>query len=506
MKQLGIIDSAFTNLEHPNAPQHVGGLGIYDPSTAPDGFVRFKQVLDNFEERLKKVSLFRTRLVEVPLGLDRPYFVIDKNFDVEFHIRHIALPKPGDWRQLCIQVARLHSRPLDMTRPLWECYVIEGLDNVPGVAPGGFAVYTKMHHCLVDGAGGQDFMTVLHDLKPNPDPVEDGEAKEIIAQTQPSDMGLIGRAVLNKVKGLPTDIRSFFSLGSDLLRTAINMRRGELPKFTAGGPKSRFDEPVGPHRVYDALTFDLDEIKAIKDKAGTTINDVLITVVAGALREYFLAKDELPEDPLALGMPVNMRSRKGETEDANQIGTIVAEVHTDIADPKKRLYAIQESITAAKQLIDTPFVDLTKIAGYFSPMISKRAAKLYADSELTRFLPIGNCGIVTNIVGAPIQLYCAGAKLTNYHVVGLLTAGCGLCHAAFTMNNEMSLSFLADRDAMPDPEFYRQCVENSYAALKDAVLAVPQEAATKSAPSAKAAIPIREVSSGNGQGQADATT
>ena len=170
----------------------------------------------------------------------------------------------------------------------------------------------------------------------------------------------------------------------------------------------------------------------------------------------------------------------------------------------KRLRAIQASIAKAKQLIDTPFVDMTKIAGYFSPMISKRAARLYADNELTRFLPIGNCGIVTNIVGAPIQLYCAGAKLTNYHCFGLLTPGCGLCHAAFSMNNEMSLSFLADRDAMPDPEFYRECVENSYAALKDAALAAPQVSAAKTK-STKRAVPIREPASGNGKGRPDAT-
>ena len=131
MKQLGILDSAFVNLEQTNTPQHVGGMGIYDPSTAPGGFVRFKDVIASFERRLGDLPLFRTRLVEVPGGLDRPYWIKDANFDVEFHLRHIALPQPGDWRQLCIQTARLHSRPLDMSRPLWEAYIIEGLDNIP---------------------------------------------------------------------------------------------------------------------------------------------------------------------------------------------------------------------------------------------------------------------------------------------------------------------------------------------------------------------------------------
>jgi diacylglycerol O-acyltransferase len=158
MKQLGVLDSAFINLEQPNTPQHIGGLGIYDPSTAPGGFVRFKQVISSFERRLATMPLFRTRLVEVPGGLDKPYWMRDENFDVEFHLRHIALPHPGDWRQLCIQAARLHARPLDMTRPLWEVYIIEGLDKIPNIPQGSFAVYTKIHHSLVDGAGSQGFM------------------------------------------------------------------------------------------------------------------------------------------------------------------------------------------------------------------------------------------------------------------------------------------------------------------------------------------------------------
>jgi len=469
MKQLGIVDSTFANLEHPTCPQHVGGLGIYDPSSAPGGFVRFKQVLANYEQRLKSIPLFRTRLVEVPLGLDRPYFVVDKNFDVEFHIRHIALPKPGDWRQLCIQVARLHARPLDMRRPLWECYVIEGLDKVPGTAPGSFAVYTKIHHCLVDGAGGQSFMTVLHDLEPEPDPVSPDEFEEL-SDVQPSDTGLLGRALANKVRNAWSDMRGVLGVGSDVVKTIWRIRNGELPEYTPGGAKSRFDNPVGPHRVFDAMSVNLDELKAIKDATGTTINDVVVTIVAGAIREYLADKDESPEEPLALAIPVNMRTRKGETQDANQIGTIMSNAHIGIANPKKRLRAIQKSINEAKAFIDTPLAAVSKITGYFSPLFAKPAANLYVEGELTRFLPTGNCGIVTNMRGAPIQLYSAGARMTHYHCIGVLTPGCGLCHAAFSMNNQMSLAFLADRDTMPDPDFYRQCLENSFEALKKAVL------------------------------------
>ncbi len=156
----------FLQIERGNVYLHVAGLAIYDPSTAPGGAVRFKDVLRFFAAQVSRQPLLRRRLVQVPLSLDRPYWIDDGELDVEFHVRHIALPHPGDWRQLCIQVARIHSRPLDRSKPLWEAYVIEGLHNVPGVPPGSFALYTKMHHALIDGESGTELNKALHSLTP----------------------------------------------------------------------------------------------------------------------------------------------------------------------------------------------------------------------------------------------------------------------------------------------------------------------------------------------------
>src|SRR5438067_7962319 len=159
MQQLSGLDASFLYFETPNAPMHVGGISIYDQSTAPNGAVTFKGILENSEKRLHLVRAFRQRIVRVPFDLDHPYWVEDQDFDLEYHVRHIALPKPGDWRQLCIQVARLHSRILDASRPLWEVYVIEGLDNVEGVPPGSFAVMQKTHHAAVDGVSGMEILS-----------------------------------------------------------------------------------------------------------------------------------------------------------------------------------------------------------------------------------------------------------------------------------------------------------------------------------------------------------
>ena len=170
MQQLSGMDASFIYFETPNAPVHIFSCSIYDPSTAPSGKVTFKGILDHYERRLHVSRTFRQKLVQVPMGLDHPYWIEDRDFDLEYHVRHIALPAPGDWRQLCIQVARLHSRPLDLNRPLWEATVIEGLDNVEGVPPGSFAVMQKTHHAAIDGVSLLEIISAVHDHEPDAEP------------------------------------------------------------------------------------------------------------------------------------------------------------------------------------------------------------------------------------------------------------------------------------------------------------------------------------------------
>ena len=179
MQQLSGQDASFVYLETPSTPMHIGSVGIYDPSTAPGGFVRFKDILSFIESRLSGARSFRQRLVRVPFDLDHPYWIEDPDFDIEYHVRHIALPKPGDWRQLCIQVARLHARPMDLSKPLWEFTIIEGLDNIPGLPPGCFALLAKVHHAAIDGMSGVEMSAAIHDTtadKPDRIPADDWKA------------------------------------------------------------------------------------------------------------------------------------------------------------------------------------------------------------------------------------------------------------------------------------------------------------------------------------------
>ena len=490
MKQLGILDSAFLNLEQTNTPQHVGGMGIYDPSTAPGGLVRFKQVISTFERRLGENPLFRTRLVEVPGGLDRPYWIKDANFDVEFHLRHIALPYPGDWRQLCIQVARLHSRPLDLSRPLWEAYIIEGLDNIPNLPKGSFAVYTKMHHALVDGAGGANFMSVLHDLVANPDLAEEPDAEPRLVDNQPSRGELLTRASINGVKNTGQLLVGTAKNTRDMGKYALQIARKEIPAPDVSAPKTSLNNPVGPHRVFDAAEFPLGGFKDIKDYAGVKLNDVALAVIGGALTRYLEANNEFPEGSLAASLPLNMRTRRGVTDDNNQVGSVFASLHSDIKDPIARLSAVHESTLEAKEYGEaSPMVDVLKLAGVFSPFIAKSVAGFWSRNNPSKHIPVNISTVISNVAGPDFPLYCAGARMVDYYGLGVLTPGIGIFHLVFSYSGKVTLSVLADREIMPDPELYHDCLVASYEELYAAVSALKSPAnASKAEVKAKAKI------------------
>jgi len=472
MKQLGVLDTAFVNMEHRNTPQHIGAFGIYDPSTAPGGFVRFKDVIARFEKKLNRLPLFRTRIVQVPGGHDRPYWVKDANFDVEFHMRHIALPQPGDWRQLCILISRIHARPIDMSRPLWEAYIIEGLDNMEGLPKGCFAIYTKIHHSLVDGGGGSSFLSVLHDLEPNPvDDEADSEPQiknEIfLADKEPSGIQLRANALFNRISNYSNMMRSAVPLAKTIATSAYGLARGTIPMPPLKGPKNRFAKPVGPYRVMEAAMLDLDGFKLIKNATGTTVNDVALTVIAGGMRKYLEKHGELPTESLTAALPMDMRSRRGDNQENNQLGSAFTLLHTDIADPLERLMAIHHSADEAKKFCETtPMADALKLAGLFSPRMTSSLLKFYVDNKLSQHLPVNISTVISNVPGPNFPLYSCGAKLVRYHGIGLLTPGVGLFHLIFSYCGTLSITILADREILPDPSLYKKCVEDSYQELK----------------------------------------
>ncbi len=448
-------------------PMHIGGLAIYDQSTAPGGAVTFKGILKFFEKRLHKARAFRQRLVTVPMSLDYPYWIEDPDFDLEFHVRHIALPKPGDWRQLCIQAARLHARPLDTTRPLWEAYVIEGLDNVAGVPEGSFALVTKFHHAAIDGVSGAEISAAIHDASPE-DTVEPPE-NNWNPERFPTAMELLGRTAMTTAKK-PFE---FASLMARNVPTAWRFGRGLFNKelhLTTNVPRTRFNGNVSPHRVFDARSFSLDDVRAIKSRVeGATVNDVIVSVCGGALRQYLESKGELPEESLVAMAPVSARPEQMRKAAGNMVSTMSLPVRSDIANPLERLRAVHAESVQAKKLTRTVGASLVAEFAHFLPSTTTGLmATAYGRYGLAKHLPPACNTVITNVPGPNFPLYSMGSRMVASFGLGPITHGVGLFQPVIGYNGQITVSAISCREMMPDPAFYCDCLTESFEELKKA--------------------------------------
>jgi diacylglycerol O-acyltransferase len=501
MKQLSGTDNLFLQLERGDQYMHVAGLGIYDPSTAPGGKVRFKDVLRFFETRFDTLPVFRRRLVTVPLDLDRPYWIEDPHIDVEFHVRHIALPAPGDWRQLCIQVARIHSRPLDRSKPLWEAYVIEGLDNIPGLPPGSFALYIKFHHCAVDGEAGTEIMRAIHSTT-----VEDfaeGPAGTRYRDREPSGVELYARAVANGAGRVPKFAR--FSVETASRLAAIGAGSvNDLPKFLEAielpnvaaiaaklrkPPATRFQGKVSAHRVVDVLGLPLATMKSIRARLPeATINDLFMTTVGGALHEYLGSKGELPDQTLTCMVPMSFRGADKAADVGNQVGMAVMPLHTEIQDPIDRLHAIRRGAAKAKAM-----------AGVLGRDVAAKVFDILpaaASEFVTRKLVLPQMSIVvSNVRGPDVPWFMAGARLVNFAPVSIAFDGLGLNVTGFSYNGTLWICFVACRNMLPDPAFFADCLRNAFHSLEHAAL---QHESERDAP-APASTPVQKVRRARGK-------
>jgi WS/DGAT/MGAT family acyltransferase len=464
MQQLNGLDSAFLFMETPNAPMHFGSVAIFDPSTAPGGAVRFKRIIQTLEERAHLAPYLRQRLFEVPFNLDFPYWVRDESFDPEFHIRHIALPKPGDWRQLCIQVARLQSRALDRSKPLWELYVIEGLDNVAGIPKGCFALVTKTHHAAVDGKSSYDISSALCDPTPEIRQLEGADKWK--ADKAPTLLELAAMAHENAVK----KPRRYMDFLAKTLQSWEGLAKSINEGALAPGPRvprTRFNRVLSQHSVFEGVTFPLEDIKSIKNRAGGTVNDAMLAICAGALRRYLQEKDELPEEPLVSMCPISVRDPGVKGGAGNQVVSMSVSLHTDIADPGKRLEAICASTRNAKEATNAlDAKSLIQMADFIPTQLSALGARVAAENGLANFMaPVVNT-VITNVPGVQHPIYSNGAQLVRGWGLGPCTDGNGLFHSIGSYCGEVYIGVTCCRTMMPDPARYAECLNESFKELR----------------------------------------
>jgi len=468
MQQLTGQDASFLYFETARTPMHIGSIQIYEQKDLPGGVQGFKNILAQVESRLHMARTFRQKVVRVPFSLDHPYWIEDKDFDLEFHVRHIRLPKPGDWRQLCIQVARLHGRPLDLSKPLWEFTIIEGLDNIEGLPPDCYAIVSKVHHACVDGVSGIDMIEAIHDLDPTRPNLQPSD-KPWKGEDEPSPFELLTRASINNALQPFRFAEVAARTIPALAKLGEGVREGRFSAMKPV-PRTRFNGTVTAHRVVEGRSFDLKAFRAMKNVVPkATVNDVVLTVCGGALRKYLDAKNELPEQSMIAMAPISVRATSERGAMGNQVAAMNVAIGTHIADPIKRLEAVHADAASSKEMTNAVGAKLMTDYSQFIPSTTAAlATRLYTRLGMANTTnPPFNC-VITNVPGPQVPLYCAGARMVAHYGLGPVFDGMGLIFPVVSYCGRITISVTACREMLPDPEFFAQCLESSFADLQAA--------------------------------------
>ena len=472
MKQLSGVDASFLYMESGTSFGHVSGLAIFARPDDPD-WSPYEVLRERLARHLPDMEPLRRRLVEVPLQLDHPFWIEDPDLDLEFHLRESALPAPGTDDKLVQLVARLVGRAMDRGHPLWEVYVIEGLSEDR------FAVLTKLHHATIDGALGAELMKIIYDHQPDA-PGDPAEAALPPAERMPSPAQVLSWALLGMVrkpdKFVRLQVRALRALGeltrnrgltglADLARTIPNpvgARVAARRERTADGPPAPpetvapptpFNAAITPHRRVAVRSVPLDDIKAIKQRAGTTVNDVVMAVCAGALRQYLLDRDALPDRPLVGMVPVSTRTGAEADPWTNRVSAMFPMLPTTSADPVDRLRQMQQIMIEAKDRFALVPADvLTDYAEFAPPALFIRAARVASQMRLAdRFNAPFNL-VISNVPGPRHPLYLGRAPMLHYYPISTIVEGQGVNITVQSYCDTLDFGLVACRELVPDLE------------------------------------------------------
>jgi WS/DGAT/MGAT family acyltransferase len=450
VKRLSGVDAAFLYGETPSWHMHVSAVIVADPSGIPGGF-SVERLKQRTAERLHLAPQFRWKLVEVPFGLDRPVFVEDPHFDLDAHVRRIGVPAPGGPEQLGNLIGDLVSVKLDRRRPLWELWVIEGLQG------GRVAILAKLHHSIIDGVSGAELASVLFDLTPEGTEVPPPGPRAPDPPPEPFDLLVrgVGAVLATPVRVARLAVQSVRQ-GMSFLGFAGQANPPPIP-FTA--PRTSFNTELSPHRRFASASVPLDAVRRVKRVFDVKLNDVVLAVCAGTLRRYLEAGDELPDAPLIAQVPVSLRTDEDRGEVGTKVGAMFASLATDIADPALRLLAIHESTRSAKEMQRALAAD--KIMGITEaapPALISLAARMYTAAALDRRTPPIMNLIISNVPGPPFALYVAGAEIEAMYPMGPLLYGTGVNITVFSYRDAIDFGFLCCREAVRDPWFLAEGV------------------------------------------------
>ncbi|MGB0522415.1 MAG: WS/DGAT/MGAT family O-acyltransferase [Flammeovirgaceae bacterium] len=466
MQQLSAQDTLFLNLETPKTPMHVGGLYVFGPPAHGRGF-NFEEFKAFMDQRLHTSRVFRQRLVQVPLDLSRPYWIEDPDFELERHLLHVSLPAPGGLPELLDLASQLYSKPLDLKCPLWELVVIEGLNNFPQLPDGAYAMLAKVHHAAIDGGSGAEIMAAIFDFSEEPRKV-DPPKKEWKPEAVPTGAEVVVRSYLNTI-GTPKKLFKFATetlgelaqVGAEVVSKAL-----DPPPMLFTAPKTLFNVPVTANKVFGGTSVSLQRIKDIKNQvAGTTVNDVILSICGGAIRKYLDSKGKLPKKSLITMAPVSVRADQDKGGMGNKVSAMLVALGTDIADPVERLKAVHKSARSSKTYSRALKAD--KIMEFIPSELFSLASRMYIKMRMSeKHNPFYNT-IITNVPGPPMPLFMNGSRMLAHYGMGVLYDGMGLMIVIFSYAGQVTICATSSKNIMPDMDYFGELMKETLDELEE---------------------------------------
>ena len=471
MERLGPQDASFLYLETPSNHNHVGGLAILDPSTGPGETLRFDDLVTLISSRLHLVPRFRQKVVFPPIPIARPVWVDDVHFDIDFHLRRAALPAPCGRRELIDYVQRVISRPLDRTKPLWEMYLIEGMEN------GLVSILTKVHHAMIDGLSGVDIATAVFDFSPVPQVLS---TPEWTPEPEPDRATLAREALRDGIFHPLSGVTTAFGrmLGAPVVAAGdIGSTLGGIRTLLGGGvmaPQSPFNRPVGPNRRFSMVEAPVQTFKDIKNALGGTVNDVVLATAAGGVHHLFVERGLATKGRVQRAMvPVSVRADHERAALGNRVSSIFVDLPVGPMSAKGRLRHITKETRHLKDSNEAVGAEfLMNIGSWAPPTIHAMAART---ASRARFINL----VVSNVPGPQIPMYIAGAKLLAQYPIMPIAENMGLSIAVTSLAGTMAFGITADWDTLPDIEILAEGMDGTILELRKAA---EQEASRQRTP------------------------
>jgi len=464
VKSITGLDATFLYGETPTSPMHVGSVAIIE------GSLEYKDFRKIIMSRIHHIPKFRRRLMYPPFSIDHPYWVDDPDFNIDMHIRNVALPKPNDWKQLRRLASREFSEHLDHSRPLWSFIFVEGLDNLSQVPKGSVAIISKVHHVAIDGMAGAGLLAVLFDF--GPDVKEIPEPKPFKPKPLPNELSLMLKSGI----GFAKDPLKFPRIIKNTLEATVKAgfltraQHLDLPTSPFTAPKTPINGIIAAERKWNTSIISLSRVKELKKIMGTTVNDVLLAICAGALRRYLLEKRKLPKKPLVAMVPISTRGDEGGT-DGNKLSAMLVQLATHIEDPIERLEKIYENTIKGKTYQGAAGAKtLSNLAEAVPFGVANQAAQLYSRYNLAKMhSPVFNV-VITNVPGPQIPIYLHGHKLLNIMGMAPIIDGMGLIITILSYQDQITISPTSDKYSMPDVNIFSDYILESANELEKCVL------------------------------------